>query len=120
MAPMRQAAALMALKQLRPRIASAPDRLQSVNPSSWRADKTTAGRGYGSKWQSARAGFLRSHPLCVICAQAGRTTAADTVDHERPHLGDMRLFWDRSNWQALCHRCHSGAKQRAELAARAR
>ena len=119
---MRQAAARMALKQLRPRIGSAPDRLQSVSVESWRASTsgTTAGRGYGSKWQSARLGFLRSHPLCVICETSGRITAADTVDHVRPHLGDMRLFWDRSNWQPLCRSCHSSAKQRAELATRAR
>jgi len=115
-------AARMALKQLRPRVASAPDRLQSVSVASWRASTSgkTAARGYGSKWQSARAGFLRSHPLCRICEQSGRTTAADTVDHVRPHLGDMRLFWDRSNWQPLCRSCHSSVKQRVEIAARAR
>jgi 5-methylcytosine-specific restriction protein A len=119
---MRQAAARMVLKQLRPRIASAPDRLQSVNVESWRASTggKTAARGYGSRWQSVRLGFLRSHPLCVICETSGRITAADTVDHVRPHLGDMRLFWDRSNWQPLCRSCHSSTKQRIEQAARAR
>ncbi len=119
---MRQAAELMALKQLRPRIGSAPDRLQSVSAESWRASTggKTAARGYGSRWQSARLGFLRAHPLCVLCETSGRITAADTVDHVRPHLGDMRLFWDRANWQPLCRSCHSSTKQRAELAARAR
>ena len=29
------------------------------------------------------------------------------VDHIKPHRGDLKLFWDRSNWQALCHRHHS-------------
>ncbi|MFR3634507.1 MAG: HNH endonuclease [Sutterella sp.] len=25
----------------------------------------------------------------------------------KPHKGDMALFWDQSNWQPLCHTCHS-------------
>ncbi|WP_407496877.1 HNH endonuclease [Pseudooceanicola sp. MF1-13] len=29
------------------------------------------------------------------------------MDHITPHKGDRKLFWDRSNWQALCHACHS-------------
>jgi 5-methylcytosine-specific restriction enzyme A len=29
------------------------------------------------------------------------------VDHITPHKGDRQMFWDRSNWQSLCHRCHS-------------
>jgi 5-methylcytosine-specific restriction protein A len=24
------------------------------------------------------------------------------VDHIVPHRGDKKLFWDSSNWQALC------------------
>lgn len=23
-----------------------------------------------------------------------------------PHRGDLRLFWDRDSWRALCKRCH--------------
>jgi 5-methylcytosine-specific restriction protein A len=29
------------------------------------------------------------------------------VDHIIPHGGDMRLFWNRGNWAALCQSCHS-------------
>ena len=29
------------------------------------------------------------------------------MDHIRAHNGDLRLFWDRSNWQGLCKPCHS-------------
>lgn len=32
--------------------------------------------------------------------------AATVVDHIIPHRGDQKLFWDRSNWQALCKSCH--------------
>lgn len=29
-------------------------------------------------------------------------TPARVVDHITPHRGDVALFWDESNWQALC------------------
>jgi 5-methylcytosine-specific restriction protein A len=28
------------------------------------------------------------------------------VDHIVPHRGREQLFWDESNWQALCKACH--------------
>lgn len=28
------------------------------------------------------------------------------VDHIIPHKGDMELFWDRNNWQAMAKECH--------------
>ncbi|TIX74642.1 MAG: HNH endonuclease, partial [Mesorhizobium sp.] len=39
---------------------------------------------------------------------------ANVVDHVKPHRGDMRLFWSRSNWQPLCTPCHSSIKQSRE------
>ncbi|WP_256371941.1 hypothetical protein [Roseivivax sp. THAF197b] len=36
------------------------------------------------------------------------------VDHVIPHRGDMQLFWDRTNWQALCAHHHNAHKQRQE------
>ncbi|MEA4896886.1 MAG: HNH endonuclease signature motif containing protein [Eubacteriales bacterium] len=63
-------------------------------------------RGYGGRWRSARARFLRQHPLCVDCRKAGRLTPATVVDHVVPHRGNEALFWDESNWQALCKPCH--------------
>lgn len=69
---------------------------------------TSAERGYGSKWQTARAYFLRKHPLCMCadCKAAGLIVPASVVDHITPHRGDMRLFWDSSNWQSLSKPCH--------------
>jgi len=63
-------------------------------------------RGYDSKWRTARAGFLRKHPLCAACERINRTAAASVVDHITPHKGDKDLFWDRANWQPLCKPCH--------------
>lgn len=75
---------------------------------------TSAARGYGSRWQKARAGWLRSHPLCRMCEARGRVTPATVVDHITPHRGDMALFWDRGNWQSLCAPCHDIDKARME------
>lgn len=68
---------------------------------------TRTERGYSNKWLSARAAFLTEHPLCVECQRQGIFTPATDVDHIIPHKGDQKLFWDRKNWQALCHSCHS-------------
>lgn len=68
-------------------------------------------RGYDSKWDRARADFLKANSVCVTCAAPARV-----VDHIIPHRGDKALFWRRSNWQPLCTRCHSSVKQRQERA----
>lgn len=91
---------------------------------------TAAQRGYDSRWQCARLGWLAQHPLCVMCAGAGRVTAATVVDHVVPHrmawalasgdagaIAEARArFWDRANWQSLCASHHDGAKQAQERA----
>jgi len=103
------------LKTLRSPLQGLAPPLQPINPESWRAGKTTAERGYGAKWQKARATFLRSHPLCVMCLeQDGRAEPATVVDHRIPHRGNQALFWDENNWQPLCATHHSRDKQRAE------
>lgn len=63
-------------------------------------------RGYGSRWQKARARYLTKHPLCVECQKAGKYVTATVVDHKIPHRGNKKLFWDENNWQALCKPCH--------------
>lgn len=103
------------LKTLQPRVSRLQSRLPTVQADSWRTNKQTSGqRGYDYRWQKARKAYLAKHPLCVLCMAAGRTTASDTVDHRIPHRGDVTLFWDETNWQALCAPCHSSTKQREE------
>jgi len=68
---------------------------------------TSHQRGYNSRWRKARLVYLRSNPLCVICSTEGRLTAANVIDHIKPHKGNNALFWDESNWQALCESCHN-------------
>jgi 5-methylcytosine-specific restriction endonuclease McrA len=83
---------------------------------SWRDGKTTNERGYTHRWQKARAVYLRSHPLCVMCRAKGIAEVAEIVDHIVPHRGDQDLFWDEANWQSLCKPHHDGEKRRQEAA----
>lgn len=71
-------------------------------------------RGYGTAWRKARAGYLKSHPHCTMCAQQGQQTAATVVDHIKPHRGSQSLFWDKGNWAGLCETHHNSTKQRDE------
>jgi 5-methylcytosine-specific restriction enzyme A len=75
---------------------------------------SAARRGYGARWQRARKAFLANNPLCVQCAADGHTVAASVVDHAVAHRGDMAIFWDQSNWQALCARCHNTKTARCD------
>ena len=122
------------LQTLRSRLQSAPSRLATMSGSGWRSGKeSSTARGYNYKWQQARAAFLRENPWCHRClVEAGIVTInaiealaecqrlhvppppAHLVDHKTPHRGDMRLFWDRDNWEPMCNRHHSSDKQREE------
>lgn len=72
-----------------------------------RGKRNASELGYNYAWQRARKQFLLDHPLCQECQRNGRITAANVVDHITPHKGNQELFWDQSNWQALCQSCHS-------------
>lgn len=79
-------------------------------------------------WRKARKTFLAKHPLCSMCRKQGRVVSATVVDHIIPHKLEQailskeplkikqaqKLFWDSSNWQALCATHHSSTKQRIE------
>lgn len=62
---------------------------------------------YTYKWSLARKDFLIDNPLCIECKKNNIIKAASVVDHVIPHQGNQILFWDRSNWQSLCIRCHN-------------
>jgi 5-methylcytosine-specific restriction protein A len=75
---------------------------------------SSAARGYGSKWRSARGAYLLENPLCVLCQEAGKVVPATVVDHIDPHRRDWAKFWNRLNWRASCKTCHDSVKQAAE------
>ena len=82
---------------------------RQVHAASRQQDRrvSSSRRGYGSKWRKERALFLLEHPWCVDCQKDGKREPATEVDHKIPHKGDPKLFWDKNNWQGLCHACHS-------------
>lgn len=68
------------------------------------------------RWDTASRAYLRDNPLCVgeRCAAVPSPLrpAATEVDHiDGLGLQGPRAF-DPSNWQALCHRCHSSKTAR--------
>lgn len=65
-------------------------------------------------WYRLRHWRLKTEPVCRFCIKVGIVTVADTVDHIKPHRGNMDLFFDRGNLQSLCKSCHSSTKQRIE------
>lgn len=62
----------------------------------------------GKRYRMARDVFMAENPTCALCG-----APSTDLDHRIPHKGDLKLFWDTDNWQALCARCH-GAKTAAE------
>ncbi|PWL18836.1 HNH endonuclease [Falsochrobactrum shanghaiense] len=68
-----------------------------------------------ARWQRLRERILTEQPLCMYCLRAGDVEPATVVDHITPHKGDEAMFWDGSNLQPLCKRCHDSDKQREEL-----
>lgn len=66
-----------------------------------------ADRGYGPDWQRYRKQYLIANPWCVCDeCRAGKALPANVVDHIVPHKGDMKLFWDTRNHQAMNKMCH--------------
>lgn len=76
-------------------------------------------RGYDTRWDKARKTYLAANPLCVYCREQGQVTQATVVDHIKPHKGDQSLFWDVSNWRALCAPHHNSVKQSEERTGKA-
>jgi 5-methylcytosine-specific restriction enzyme A len=62
-------------------------------------------RGYDANWRKAKAEFL-ARPENRFCA-CGCGRLANMVNHRIAHKGDMKLFWNRSNWQPFNNRCNS-------------
>ena len=72
------------------------------------------------RWRKLRLLHLDAHRFCVMCGQEGRIAAASVVDHITPHKGNEALFWDDTNWQSLCNRCHNRHKQAEDRSGKAK
>lgn len=70
-----------------------------------------------ARWHQLRlAIFLRDLFTCKKCGHLEGNTALLVCDHIVPHRGDELLFWDETNLQTLCKRCHDTVKQFEEQA----
>jgi 5-methylcytosine-specific restriction protein A len=66
-----------------------------------------------SRWQKLRRRQLSAEPLCRMCKDDGRITAAAICDHVEPHRGDEAKFWV-GPFQSLCAEHHNRTKQSTE------
>ena len=63
---------------------------------------------YNSKrWLSLRDYQLALFPLCKYCLNHGDVVAANTVNHIKPHRGDLELAFDHDNLESVCETCHN-------------
>lgn len=90
----------MKLQMLKPRISTIGTR--KVNEIA--ANPMATPRVRGRKWMLTRAKWLSANPLCVMCEQHGRISAATEVDHIT-RLADGGKD-DETNYQSLCYDCH--------------
>ena len=59
---------------------------------------------HSADWDKLRLAQLAAHPLCALCEEQGRTTAATVVHHvKRGREGHAR---DTQALQSLCKPCH--------------
>lgn len=65
-----------------------------------------------SKWRKLRNAYLIDHPLCEMCLEEGKTTAADDIHHivSFVNISDpvrrKEIAFDYNNLKALCKVCH--------------
>ena len=73
-------------------------------------------RGYNTAWERYSKAFLAQHPVCIdpFRLHSPASVAAECTDHIIPHKGDMALFWDAANHQALCLSCNAVKAARYE------
>lgn len=90
--------------------------MPSRSSAPWRANYKT------KRWKDLRIEVLVRDAYTCQWPGCGRILGgkypadeSPVVDHRRPHRGDERLFWDRSNLQSLCKSpCHDRHKQSLE------
>ncbi|WP_136057728.1 HNH endonuclease [Candidatus Halocynthiibacter alkanivorans] len=92
-----------------------PKPKRRYRPEPWRKLYASA------RWKALRQEILlRDGWICQQTGVAliGRSPAANSpvIDHKIPHRGDLDLFWDIDNLQAVAKHWHDSEKQRQERA----
>jgi 5-methylcytosine-specific restriction protein A len=60
---------------------------------------------YGRAWKKIRDSFLAANPLCAMCKEQGRLSAATVAHHKVKVTEGGTNDWE--NMEALCQECHS-------------
>ena len=89
------------LPQKNPLYAKRDELKQKTEPKLYRQRETR------KDWEKLSKVFLATHPFCVSCYKKGILTKSTETDHIIPHKGNIELFYDVRNLQALCKSCHS-------------
>ncbi|MBT6298605.1 MAG: HNH endonuclease [Rhodobacteraceae bacterium] len=71
------------------------------------------------QWRSLRGLVLTRHKFrcqrCKVTLTNGRSDPRSAIVHHiKPHKGNLTLFYDPDNLEAVCWSCHSGAIQSQE------
>jgi 5-methylcytosine-specific restriction protein A len=66
---------------------------------------TRQDRGYTAQWLKVRDLYLRRHPLCERCQEAGLVEVAVMV-HHRQAIRQGGAVLDVENLMSVCRRCH--------------
>ena len=75
-------------------------------------------RPYDADWRKLRQAFLAEHPLCVMCAEEGRTGEATVVDHIVAIADEPSRRLDATNLRPLCKPHHDQRTAREQGFAR--
>ena len=111
------------MQNLKPRLTTLPPRLGYASGdekvrSQYRRGTQPWRAWYDSeRWRKLRWSVLTEQLFTCQWPGCGRVVvpASQAVcDHIKPHRGDPRLFWDRSNLQCLCKEHHDSVKQQLE------
>ncbi|WP_349540399.1 HNH endonuclease [Sagittula sp. NFXS13] len=75
------------------------------------------------RWQTLRQDILkrdgfRCQATGVMLIGTYPAANSPVIDHKTPHRGDLALFWDPENLQAVSKAYHDGEKQRLERSGR--
>lgn len=97
------------LPQKSPLFAKRNELKQTTEPKLYRQRETR------KDWEKLSKDFLATHPFCVACYKKGILTKATETDHIIPHKGNIELFYDFKNLQALCKSCHSKKTNREDI-----
>jgi len=86
---------------------------RSTNPDKYRELYST------KQWRTLRGTILtRNHYRCQrydVSLNSGKSQPTSAVvHHKKPYKGNLTLFYDPSNLEAVCWSCYSGAIQSEE------